>query len=659
MTNIRNALMQAAGSSASSDPVYVEDVFSTHLYTGNDSSQTITNGLDLSGEGGLVWTKDRGNAESHTLLDTERGATKILSSNATDLEMTIDGGFDAFTSTGFTLKADNGWNINKASRNYSSWSFRKQKGFFDVVKFSTTGGGGTQAISHSLGSIPGFIILKKTSASQSWLIFHKGVTSPNSNWWRNWSDLTTAAFDDYFSDDSAINSAPTSTTVTVGSYFTDQTADFIMYVFAEGGSGDQIFGEDGDEAIIKTGTFTTDASGVIATDVDLGFELQWLLVKRTDSTGPLNLFDTMRGFHGEKRGENRYVRPNTNGAEATNASADAEFITTTGFGSHGNGVTGSANGTFMYIAIRRGPMKEPSAGTDVFKAVNSDSDGAFQTGFPVDCYINLFTSTTYNNYWAFRKLFHWTLVTDLSDASQGYDASGLEKGWGSSTYYARFDKQNAVGHSFTGNYTAFCWRRYPKVFDIVQYKAAGAGTHTHSLKVVPEMILLTCISHPNRNVVYHKAMGNTKQLHMDEDIAETTGRFNDTTPTASVFSVSDNTQTGTSGRRYIAMLFASFSGICDVGSYTGTGNDLNVTGLGAAARWVMIKRTDATGDWFVYDTTRGIVAGNDPYHFLNTSSADVTNTDYIDPHSSGFTITSSAPNGLNASGGTYIYLAYA
>ena len=256
-------------------------------------------------------------------------------------------------------------------------------------------------------------------------------------------------------------------------------------------------------------------------------------------------------------------------------------------------------------------------------------------------------------------MFSWTLITDGTDASQGYDASGLEKGWGSSTYFSVYDEMAKVGKSFTGNYTAFCWRRYPKVFDIVQYKAAGAGTHTHSLKVVPEMILLSCISHPNRNVVYHKAMGNTKQLHMDEDIAETTGRFNDTTPTASVFSVSDNTQTGTSGRRYIAMLFASFSGICDVGSYTGTGNDLNVTGLGAAARWVMIKRTDATGDWFVYDTTRGIVAGNDPYHLLNSSSADVTNTDYIDPHSSGFTITSSAPNGLNASGGTYIYLAYA
>jgi hypothetical protein len=47
------------GASVSAAPVYVEDVFSTYLYTGNGSTQTITNGIDLSGEGGLVWIKDR------------------------------------------------------------------------------------------------------------------------------------------------------------------------------------------------------------------------------------------------------------------------------------------------------------------------------------------------------------------------------------------------------------------------------------------------------------------------------------------------------------------------------------------------------------------------------------------------------------------------
>jgi hypothetical protein len=99
-----------------------------------------------------------------------------------------------------------------------------------------------------------------------------------------------------------------------------------------------------------------------------------------------------------------------------------------------------------------------------------------------------------------------------------------------------------------------------------------------------------------------------------------------------------------------------------VGSYTGTGADLNVDcGFSAGARFILIKRTDpgSTGDWYVWDSARGISAGNDPYLLLNSTAAENTSTDYIDPLASGFTVTSSAPAALNASGGTYIFLAIA
>jgi hypothetical protein len=110
----------------------------------------------------------------------------------------------------------------------------------------------------------------------------------------------------------------------------------------------------------------------------------------------------------------------------------------------------------------------------------------------------------------------------------------------------------------------------------------------------------------------------------------------------------------------IAYLFATLPGISKVGSYTGTGNAINVDcGFSAGARFILIKRTDSTGDWYVYDSARGIASGNDPYLLLNSSAAEVTNTDYIDPLSSGFTVTSSAPVGMNASGGTYLFLAIA
>ena len=61
----------------------------------------------------------------------------------------------------------------------------------------------------------------------------------------------------------------------------------------------------------------------------------------------------------------------------------------------------------------------------------------------------------------------------------------------------------------------------------------------------------------------------------------------------------------------------------------------------------MIKRTDATGDWYLYDSARGISAGNDPYLIWNTTASEVTSTDYIDPLPAGFELSSTAPAGLN------------
>lgn len=97
-----------------------------------------------------------------------------------------------------------------------------------------------------------------------------------------------------------------------------------------------------------------------------------------------------------------------------------------------------------------------------------------------------------------------------------------------------------------------------------------------------------------------------------------------------------------------------------MGIYTGTGTTLSIDcGFTSGARFVMIKRRDTSGDWYVWDTARGIVSGNDPYLLINSTAAEVTSTDYIDPLASGFQITSTAPAAINASGGSFIFLAVA
>ncbi|NCW67058.1 MAG: hypothetical protein EBV86_00595 [Marivivens sp.] len=212
------------------------------------------------------------------------------------------------------------------------------------------------------------------------------------------------------------------------------------------------------------------------------------------------------------------------------------------------------------------------------------------------------------------------------------------------------------------NANNFSWmfRRAPGFFDVVAYSGTGAAQNVnHNLEVTPELMIVKSRSAGNWNV-YSSATGATKYLNFNGTIAAATSssRWNDTAPTSSVFTA--GTTTSISGENFIAYLFATLPGISKVGSYTGTGSNIGVNcGFTAGARFVLIKRTDSTGDWYVYDSTRGIVGGNDPYLLINSTAAEVTNTDYIDPLNSGFTVTSSAPAGLNASGGTYIFLAIA
>jgi hypothetical protein len=130
--------------------------------------------------------------------------------------------------------------------------------------------------------------------------------------------------------------------------------------------------------------------------------------------------------------------------------------------------------------------------------------------------------------------------------------------------------------------------------------------------------------------------------------------------TSTTFRIGSDAIVGGNGTTYVAYLFASCPGVSKVGSYTGTGALQTINcGFTGGARFVLIKRTDSAGDWWVYDSARGITSGNDPYLFINSSAAEVTGTNYVDTDSTGFKVTAAAPAGLNASGGTYLFLAIA
>lgn len=118
------------------------------------------------------------------------------------------------------------------------------------------------------------------------------------------------------------------------------------------------------------------------------------------------------------------------------------------------------------------------------------------------------------------------------------------------------------------------------------------------------------------------------------------------------------TDNNVSGRNYVAYLFATCPGVSKVGSYTGNGTNQTIDcGFTGGARFVLIKRTDSTGDWYVFDSARGIVAAADPYLKLNTTAAEVTTIDVVDTASSGFIVNQEANTNLNVNAATYIFLA--
>lgn len=213
------------------------------------------------------------------------------------------------------------------------------------------------------------------------------------------------------------------------------------------------------------------------------------------------------------------------------------------------------------------------------------------------------------------------------------------------------------------NNLSWMWKRAPGYFDVVGYTGTGSNrTVSHNLGVTPEMMWIKCRSNTDNWAVFHKDLGATKVIFLNNNIAASTlsTRFNDTAPTSSVFTVGTDNEVNGSGRTYIAYLFATVAGVSKVGSYTGNGSSQNIDcGFSSGARFVLIKKTDSSQDWVVFDSQRGIVAGNDPWLGLNNTDAETNGYDAVDPYSAGFSVGPDVPGIVNANGSSFIFYAIA
>ena len=649
MTIERKVGMGIAGQPSGSTDV--AEVFSTDLYTGNSGTNVINNGIDLAGEGGLVWFKCRNVTNNHYFVDTERGASKLLYGPAVHAETSSANSVTSFNSNGFTLGTDDTDGINKNTRSQVSWTFRKKSGFFDCVTWTGNGVAG-RTIAHSLGCDIGMLIIKRTNASHDWTVYHKGLGNDI-----KFLELNTT------SAEAIGDGALTSTTFKVNDdgwgYDTNVSGGtYVAYVFADNSA------EDAEDQMIKCGSFTGNGSAT-GPVVNLGWEPQFLITKVVDSNH-WNMWDSMRGITAADDDARLY--PNLTNAENTSEKLQ---LTPTGFQIKSSSISINTSGVkTIYMAIRAPMMKEPEAATDVFSiddsmATSSASVGGFTANHVVD--FGITKATDGSDTLVGTRLLGDTFLTINTTDAESANSFARTNGYQNDFVF--------TGGAGDVDRLGWMWKRAKGYFDVVTYSgnATSGRAVPHSLGVAPEMMWVKSRDSGGQSWrVYHASLGATHGLNLNGNNAAfaLTRLWNDTAPTNSSFIVGDHGSTNDSSHIYIAYLFATLPGISKVGSFVGNGTTQTIDcGFSAGARFLLIKGSTNTQNWLVFDTVRGIVARPagqpfSPYAYgldaklqLDNTSAQFINVDFIDPHNSGFIVNAGAE--VNGSGVSYIFYAIA
>ena len=212
-----------------------------------------------------------------------------------------------------------------------------------------------------------------------------------------------------------------------------------------------------------------------------------------------------------------------------------------------------------------------------------------------------------------------------------------------------------------GNITSTVSANTDSGFSIVKYAGSGAtGSFGHGLGMAPSMVIIKCLNAASDWYVWHKDGNPSRNLRLNTDVGELeTGNR--------IYDVSDTTVTLTGGiaalnqlgYSYVAYVWAEVPGASSIGSYTGNGSTTGpIIDCGFKPAYIMIKRTDAAGHWMLYDTKRDPDNPNTYTLWANLANAENPNNAYIDFLANGFQPVNASPE-TNASGGTYIYMAFA
>jgi hypothetical protein len=256
-----------------------------------------------------------------------------------------------------------------------------------------------------------------------------------------------------------------------------------------------------------------------------------------------------------------------------------------------------------------------------------------------------------------------TVSFNSNGFTAGADTAGYLNYSGRSYISWQWKGGNGTVSNTAGSITSTVSANTSAGFSVVTYTGTGANaTVGHGLGVAPKMVIVKNRTGTNSWQVYHASIGNTGAVQLNATNAVSTAStfWNNTSPTSTLFSVGTDNSVNSGTGTYVAYCFSEVAGYSKFGSYTGNAStDGTFVYLGFRPKYVLVKNTTSAVEWEVYDATRNQSNGVNLGLIPNQSNAEGT---YSPPRfdflSNGFKLRT-AGGGVNGSGNTVIYIAFA
>ena len=725
-----------------SNPVFQEDVFAQQYYEAQDNGdKRIYNQIDLENKGGLVWIKSVGNTQNSPMIwmDSLQGVGKYWECGET-YSQTDANSLKSFNTDGFTVGQGNSWN-DGGSKNYMSYTFVKQRKFFTLLQY-TGDGSSPREIEHDLGCVPGMIVVKSNSDVgpngsyyNSWVTWHRGYNNYSPNLY-NTRLNTSTGLDSANGNGYWNTTSPTATKFTIGANLNYSGILYNVYIWGHNeAEEDCIFGEEENKPLIFCGYCPNAPDATHYPEIDCGMPAQFLATKHCQDmdnntyADAWRVSDKMRGMVFHEKGP-YWCMPNNLSAEQkqsgqeSNANGDIGYKTAKGFA---QGTTVRQTAVFMAIgdsAYRNAPLGSPTSaptpsGSSKLASVywshlqeNPGAPWSIGSGYSktIDFVLNKRVSNTsgssdtgityVSGRYHHKRYLRWN-ATSNSDQWSFNNGTWAYRANNQGSWYNMAGNPNAtntgalngiskigVGADMApGN--AWVWtmtlHEHRKFFDMQQWVGDSQNNRIvyHNLEVEPKMIWFKAWMGNENWTVYHKDLGVSKRLKLNttegkSDYGEHDGDLISVDSEKILLGGGNSYSNNQDDWEYVAYFFGEFPDWSKIGSYTGTGYQIDIDlgfttgnssgGLGC----VLIKRSDAgsSGDWYMWDRSFGggiPTSGGTQFMKMNQigDQYNLGNTTYINsltstgnPASgniSGLRITNTAANPVNVSGAEYVY----